>query len=155
MACVCGDPECRLPPCMDCDEEHASSGLRCRDCDIQHGLDAMQCSACTRMRYRQDHPQLGAFGESLWGEACACDPRPPSVAQVKRRISPIARCAWLLMIADEYSFGDHVEDREAIRLRLDEAWFLFTYRLEKRCEDLSRESMFQGFKVALQRGPLR
>lgn len=87
VACICGDAACTLPLCP-CGEWHASSGERCRDCDIQHGLDSMQCSVCQRMRYRRDHEQLTAFAGYLWGDACECDPRPPSVADARTVGSP-------------------------------------------------------------------
>jgi hypothetical protein len=68
------------PMCIEKCGEHANPSFngRCRDCDITHMLDEMQCSGCKRMRYREDDPTGMAW--ALWGERCACDPRPPSVA---------------------------------------------------------------------------
>lgn len=79
----------RRPLCLefaDCGE-HASYDGRCRDCNIQHDLDRMQCSVCERMRYRERDgtvmDKFTAIGEALWGDRCACDPKPPSVAEAK------------------------------------------------------------------------
>ena len=75
------------PMCVEKCGEHESVDGRCRDCGIQHHLDTMQCSVCERMRYRARDgtvmDKFTAIGEALWGERCTCDPKPPSVADVK------------------------------------------------------------------------
>jgi hypothetical protein len=74
VAAPCGcTPPCMWPPCVDCEDDHASSpGNRCRDCDLQYLMHRMECSGCNRMRYRTN--VIGA----IWGDPCKCDPKPPS-----------------------------------------------------------------------------
>ncbi len=70
-------------PCVDCGEPTLNPE-RCRDCDITRSLDRMQCSQCERMRYRVDTPMTAELGAYFWGEPCSCDPKPPTVADLKR-----------------------------------------------------------------------
>lgn len=89
QVCDC-DPWCGLPPCDECGEDHGGNELNgrhlCRDCEIEELKDGMQCSVCKRMRYRTDvSGVLGNLGEYLWGSACSCDPKPPTVLQLRKR----------------------------------------------------------------------
>lgn len=86
-ACSCR-PFCGLPPCTACGEDHGghdhgNGAHLCRDCDIEWVLASMECSVCKRMRYRTETP-IGNFGAYLWGDPCACDPRPPSMLDLRR-----------------------------------------------------------------------
>lgn len=55
----------------------------CRDCDLEYMMTSMECSGCRRMRYRVG-VVVGNLGEYLWGDQCSCDPRPPSVWEVRQ-----------------------------------------------------------------------
>lgn len=69
--------------CLDCPEMTRNEHGRCRDCDIEYLLDSMQCSGCSHMRYRQDGAAK-EMAEYVWGDPCLCDPRPPSVYDVRK-----------------------------------------------------------------------
>lgn len=75
--------------CIDCGEDHGTgSDGRCRDCNITFLLDSMQCSGCQRMRYRERDGSRAAdmaveIAEAVWGDRCVCDPRPPTVYEVR------------------------------------------------------------------------
>ena len=77
QACSC-KPWCGLPPCRECNDDHGGIDGLCRDCWQEWKTLSMLCSGCERMRY--DSTVIGP----VWGDPCACDPRPPSTWDVER-----------------------------------------------------------------------